>query len=108
MKSNLSSAPNGLHFGSVFAVAAAEAKLEHIVMVGQWLSSPDHLSMLMREVWLNKEVLKLLRTVYCCWTNESLEADADLSIVQLRKVSNRIPTIPVVCGITNVLEQPAL
>lgn len=30
--------PNGLHFGSLFAVAANEARLEHVVMLGQWLS----------------------------------------------------------------------
>lgn len=54
------SAPNALHFGTVFAIAAREAKLEHVVMMGQWLSSPDHPSMLTREVWLNEEVLGLL------------------------------------------------
>ncbi len=54
------SAPNGLHFGTVFAIAAEEAKLEHVVMLGQWLSDADHPSMGTREVWLNEEVLKLL------------------------------------------------
>lgn len=53
-------APNPLHFGTVFAVAAQEAKLEHVVMLGQWLSDADHPSMGTREVWLNEEVLKLL------------------------------------------------
>ncbi|MBE9553952.1 MAG: NmrA family NAD(P)-binding protein [Proteobacteria bacterium] len=53
-------APNGLHFGTVFAIAAQEAKLEHVVMLAQWLSDPDHPSMMTREVWLNEEVLKLL------------------------------------------------
>ncbi len=53
-------APNALHFGAVFAIAAQEAKLEHVVMLGQWLSDPDHPSMITREVWLNEEVLKLL------------------------------------------------
>ena len=53
-------APNGLHFGTVFAAAAAEAKLEHVVMLGQWLSDHDHPSVLTRENWLNERVLKLL------------------------------------------------
>ena len=54
------SAPNGLHFGTVFAIAAQESKLKHVVMMGQWLSHKDHPSMLTRETWLNEEVLKLL------------------------------------------------
>jgi len=54
------SAPNALHFGAVFASAARDAELEHVVMMGQWLSSADHPSMLTREVWLNEEILKLL------------------------------------------------
>ena len=54
------SAPNGLHFGTVFAIAAQEAKIEHVVMLGQWLSHTDHPSVVTREVWLSEEVLKLL------------------------------------------------
>ena len=53
-------APNVLHFGTVFATAAREAKLEHVVMLGQWLADPNHPSVGTREVWLNEEVLKLL------------------------------------------------
>ena len=53
-------APNVLHFGTAFAIAAQEAKLEHVVMLGQWLSHRDHPSMGTREVWLNEEVLRLL------------------------------------------------
>lgn len=53
-------APNGLHFGSVFVVAAQEARLEHVVMLAQWLSDADHPSMLTRETWLNEEILRLL------------------------------------------------
>ena len=54
------SAPNALHFGTVFAIAAQESKLEHVVMLRQWLSDMDHPSILTREAWLNEEVLKLL------------------------------------------------
>jgi uncharacterized protein YbjT (DUF2867 family) len=49
-----------LYFGSVFATVAKEANLEHVVMLAQWISDPDHPSMLTREVWLNEEVIKLL------------------------------------------------
>lgn len=51
---------SALHFGTIFAIAAKEARLEHVVLLGQWLSDPDHPSMATREVWLNEEVIKLL------------------------------------------------
>lgn len=53
-------APNHAHFGSVFAIAAQEAQLEHVVMLAQWTSHADHPSMFTREVWLNEQLLKLL------------------------------------------------
>lgn len=53
-------APNGLYYGSVFSIAAAEARLEHVVMLSQWLSASDHPSQFTREVWLNEGVLGLL------------------------------------------------
>lgn len=53
-------APNGLHYGAVFAIAAREARLEHVVMLGQWLSDANHPSMMTRDVWFNEEILKLL------------------------------------------------
>ena len=52
--------PNALHFGSVFAIAANETRLEHAVMMGQWLAQPDHPSTYTRETWLNEQVLVLL------------------------------------------------
>ena len=54
-------APNALHFGSVFAIAAHEAKLEHVVLLGQWLADPNHHSVFTREVWLNEAIMQLLQ-----------------------------------------------
>ncbi len=34
-----------------FAIAAEEARLEHVVALGQWLSSPRHPSLLTRRTW---------------------------------------------------------
>jgi uncharacterized protein YbjT (DUF2867 family) len=53
-------APNGLHFGTVFAIAAREARLEHVVTLGQWLADPRHPAVGTREAWLNDELIKLL------------------------------------------------
>lgn len=52
-------APNGLHFNAVFTVAANEAKLEHVVTLGQWLSSADHPSLFTREVYLSDAMIRL-------------------------------------------------
>jgi NAD(P)H dehydrogenase (quinone) len=51
---------NGLHFGAVFAIAAREAKLEHIVMLTQWTAAANHPSIVARETWMNEQLLKLL------------------------------------------------
>lgn len=53
-------APNGLHFGAVFAVAAHEARIEHVVHLSQWLSDPHNPSLFTREVWLNERLLKIM------------------------------------------------
>jgi uncharacterized protein YbjT (DUF2867 family) len=53
-------APNGLHFGAVFAIAAQENRVEHVVTLSQWLSHSDHPSVYTREVWLNDAILNLL------------------------------------------------
>lgn len=52
-------APNGLHFNAAFTVAAAEAKLEHVVTLGQWLSSANHPSLFTREVYLSDTLARL-------------------------------------------------
>ncbi|MEN8166211.1 MAG: NAD(P)H-binding protein [Pseudomonadota bacterium] len=51
-------APNGLHFGAVFATAAYESKLEHVVLLSQWLAHPDHPSLFTREVWFNEQMMR--------------------------------------------------
>lgn len=51
---------NSLDHGVNFALAAAEARLEHIVALGQWLSSPSHPSVLTRRVWLLDQLFSLL------------------------------------------------
>jgi NAD(P)H dehydrogenase (quinone) len=49
-----------LHFGAVFAIAAREAKLEHVVMLSQWTADSDHPSFVTREIWMNEHLLKQL------------------------------------------------
>src|ERR1035438_2474582 len=42
-----------------FAVAATEARLEHIVGLTQWLASPSHPSLLTRQSWLVDRLLSM-------------------------------------------------
>lgn len=51
---------NTLHFGAVFAIAAQEAGLEHVVMLTQWTAEANHPSIVTRETWMNEQLLKHL------------------------------------------------
>ena len=53
-------APGGLLFSHVFATAAQEARLEHVVMLSQWLAHADHPSFFTRETWLTEQMFKRL------------------------------------------------
>ncbi|MEW9922108.1 NmrA family NAD(P)-binding protein [Marimonas sp. MJW-29] len=52
-------APNGLHFNAVFTAAAHEARLEHVVLLGQWLTAASHPSLFTREVYLSDRLAHL-------------------------------------------------
>lgn len=52
-------APNGLHFNAVFTAAAHEARLEHIVVLGQWLMAADHPSLFTREVYISDVLARI-------------------------------------------------
>jgi len=51
---------NMLHFGAVFAIAAKEADLEHVVMLTQWTAEANHPSVVTRETWMNEQLLQQL------------------------------------------------
>src|SRR6202008_2033846 len=44
--------PYMIQGAAAFAVAAREARLEHIVSLTQWLASPSHPSLMTRQLWL--------------------------------------------------------
>lgn len=52
--------PNTAHFAAVFAAAAHEAQLEHVVTLSQWLSASDHLASTTREAWLLDRLIEAL------------------------------------------------
>jgi len=48
---------NPMHKMAVFAIAAAEAKIEHIVHISQWLSAPEHPAFATSSMWLMDQLL---------------------------------------------------
>src|SRR5215831_5513976 len=66
-----------------FAVAAKEARLEHIVGLSQWLASPSHHSLTTRQSWLVDRLFSLLPGVTHTILNPGFFADAYLLTIGL-------------------------
>ncbi len=52
--------PAMLHGSAVFATAANDARVEHVVLMTQWLASPAHPSLSTRQHWLTDRVFRML------------------------------------------------
>src|ERR1700761_2132830 len=52
--------PHVLDSAVAFAVAARRARVEAVVALGQWLSSPEHPSLMTRQAWLTGKLFDLL------------------------------------------------
>ena len=63
-----------------FAVAAKEARLEHIVSVTQWLSSPSHPSLMTRQLWLVDRLFSMTPEVGHTLVRPGIFADAYLQL----------------------------
>ncbi len=61
-----------------FAVAAREARLEHIVGLTQWLASPSHPSLMTRQLWLVDRLFSMTPGVAHTILNPGIFADAYL------------------------------
>ena len=66
-----------------FAVAAKEARLEHIVGLSQWLSSPSHPSLMTRQHWLVDRLFSMTPSVAHTIVNPGFFADAYLVTIGL-------------------------
>ena len=66
---------NAVYGGAVFAVAAQEARLEHVVALSQWLADPLHPSFATRQVWLTDAFLKWMPDVSVTINNVGWFAD---------------------------------
>lgn len=66
-----------------FAVAAKEARLEHVVALTQWLSSPSHPSLMTRQHWLVDRLFSMTPGVAHTVVNPGFFADAYLQTIGL-------------------------
>lgn len=76
-------APNGLHFNAVFTAAAFESHLEHVVTLGQWLSSVDHPSLFTREVYLGDVLIRMPAGMTVTSVNPGWFADNYLMVLDM-------------------------
>ncbi|MFB3057549.1 MAG: NmrA family NAD(P)-binding protein, partial [Ignavibacteriaceae bacterium] len=61
--------PNVLYQGVTFATAVEEAKIEHVVVVTQWLSSNTHPSIYTKESWLVDQTFKRIKNTKVTFLN---------------------------------------
>ena len=66
-----------------FAVAAKEARLEHIVGLTQWLASPSHPSLMTRQLWLVDRLFSMTPGVAHTILRPGIFADAYLATIGL-------------------------
>src|SRR5262249_60339691 len=64
-----------------FAVAAKEARLEHIVGLTQWLASPSHPSLITRQLWLVDRLFSITPGVANTIVEPGSFADAYLATI---------------------------
>ncbi|WP_369333639.1 NmrA family NAD(P)-binding protein [Ciceribacter ferrooxidans] len=75
--------PSGLHFNAVFAAAAYEAELEHVVTLGQWLSAANHPSLFTREVYLSDILIRMSPRTSVTSVNPGWFADNYLMVLDM-------------------------
>src|SRR5215470_17284684 len=75
--------PYMLQGAVAFAVAAKEARLEHIVVLSQWLSSPSHPSLMTRQHWLADQLFAMTPGVGHTILDPGFFADAYLAPIGL-------------------------
>jgi NAD(P)H dehydrogenase (quinone) len=64
-----------------FAVAAKEARLEHIVGLTQWLASPSHPSLMTRQLWLVDRLFSMTPGITHTIVRPGIFADAYLATI---------------------------
>jgi NAD(P)H dehydrogenase (quinone) len=85
--------PYMIQGAAAFAVAAKEARLEHIVGLSQWLASPSHPSLTTRQSWLVDRLFSMTPGVTHTIVNPGFFADAYLATIGLAAHLGVLPWI---------------
>ncbi len=75
-------APNILFHSIAFAVAAADAKLEVVVAMSQWLAHPQHPALATRETWLTDRILPWMPSIDTVIINPGWFADNYMLVLE--------------------------
>jgi NAD(P)H dehydrogenase (quinone) len=75
--------PYMIQGAAAFAVAAKESRLEHIVSLTQWLSSPSHPALMTRQHWLADRMFSMIPGVAHTTVRPGFFADAYLMPIAL-------------------------
>src|SRR5579872_5120332 len=75
--------PYMIQGAAAFAVAAREARLEHIVGLTQWLSSPSHPALMTRQLWLADRMFSMMPGIAHTTVRPGFFADAYLVPIAL-------------------------
>src|SRR6266567_917802 len=73
--------PYAIQGAIAFAIAAKEARLEHIVGLTQWLASPSHPSLMTRQLWLVDRLFSMTPGVTHTIVRPGIFADAYLATI---------------------------
>ncbi|MBV9083616.1 MAG: NmrA family NAD(P)-binding protein [Acidobacteriaceae bacterium] len=79
--------PHMIQGAAAFAVAAKEARLEHIVDLTQWLASPSHPSLMSRQHWLVDRLFSMTPGIAHTMVNPGFFGDAYLETMGSRRIS---------------------
>jgi NAD(P)H dehydrogenase (quinone) len=85
--------PYMIHAASAFAVAAHEAKLEHIVQMSQWTSSDSHPTAMTRQTWLIDRTFAMIPGVAHTIFNPGMFADNFLQVIDFAALLGVFPTL---------------
>ena len=85
--------PYMIQSAAAFAVAAQEAKLESIVQMSQWTSSPAHPSLLTRQTWLVDRLFSMIPGVAHTLVNPGMFADNYLRVIDFAALLGIFPVL---------------
>ena len=73
--------PYMIQSASAFAIAAKETRLQSIVLLSQWLSSPAHPALMTRQTWLADQIFQMLPETALTIVNPGFFADNYLRLM---------------------------